>query len=539
MPRSLLTLLLIAPLATTPSLAQLSTAPVLAAPPNVNYPPIAKAAHVSGDVTVTFAINPDGTTTSVQIVSGPEMLRPAVAEPIKKWHFKTPLPLNAQTYFEAKYAFRIKTEEDDDDEDSLDRPPYSPGGDSDVINIVAGANTVTGDVHSLDGSQIIDVTATAPAKTKDPCPKDPQKTPPDKTDFSDYVELFTASCAESCPKYKVRVYRSGRVTWHGFDGVAALGDREALIDPSAADTLVNSFQSEEVWAACATEVPPDPPTDAKKRAEAESEYDYSDKFLTASIGGVTKSIIGGSVSDTYAWAIDRAADTHRWRHVDPATEPYANMGEDISTPKPGVTLLIRATHHFNPYNGQQTFTQLKKLLSNGEPVDAADASGWTALMYASYFDAVHYDAAQPDPIKLLLDAHADPNRASLHGDTALMFAAYRGKLPQILLDHGANLNAHNADGLTPLMLLAQFTDADTLKAALTAGADPNAHDNLGRTPLDYLGAAYCGHAIVPLPTPFLMVIPPPRPPCPATTPELLQSQSILQAAMKAAANARQ
>jgi TonB family protein len=533
MPRGLTTLLL-ALLATTPVLAQFSTAPVLAGPPNVNYPPIAKAAHVSGDVTVTFAINPDGTTNSVQIVSGPEMLRGAVAEPIKKWRFKTPLPLNAQTYFEAKYAFRIKTEEEDDDEDNLDTPPYSPGGDSDVINIVAGANTVTGDVHSLDGSQIIDVTATAPAKADDRCPQDPQKTPPDKTDFSDYVELFSAGCAGTCPDYKVRVYRSGRVTWHGIDGVAAIGDREALIDPSAADTLVNSFQSDEVWAACSTELPPDLPTDPTKRAQAKDEYDYSDKFLTASIGGVAKSIIAGSVSDTYAWTIDRAADTHRWRHVDPALEPYANMGEDIATPKPGVTLLMRATRHYNPYTGRQTYTYLEKLLKRGEPVEAADASGWTALMYASNVDSTDETA-----IKLLLDAHADPNRASLHGDTALMFAAYRGKLPQILLDHGANLNAHNADGLTPLMLLAQYPDPGTLKAALAAGADPTAHDNLGRTALDYLSAAYCGHAIVPLPAPSLMVIPPPRPPCPSTTPEFKQSQSILQAAMKSAANARQ
>jgi len=529
MPRGL-TILLLFTLLTTPALSQFPTAPVLAAPPNVNYPPIAKAAHVSGDVTVTFAINPDGTTTAVQLVSGPPMLAGAVVEPIKKWHFKTPLPLNAQTYFEAKYAFRIKTD-DDDEEDSLDRPPYIPSG-GDVIYIQPGANTVVGDVHSADGSQIINVTATAPVKAEDHCPKDPQKTPPDKTDFSDYVELFTASCAATCPDYRVRVYRNGRVTWRGFDGVAAIGDREALIDASAADALVTSFQSEDVWAACSVALPPDP----KTRAKADSDDDYFGELFTASIGGVTKTITGGSISDTYEWGIDRAADTHRWRHVDPATEPYTNMADDLSTPKPGMTLLIRATRHFNPYTGQQTFTYLDKLLKSGEPVNAADASGWTALMYAS-----NLDSWTEEPIKLLLEAHADPNIASLHGDTALMFSAYRGTLSQPLLDHGANLNAHNADGVTPLMLLAQKPDPDELKAALTAGADANAHDNLGHTALDYLIAASCGQPIIAISQnrqfePGNVRYDPLH--CPSTTPEFLQSQSLLQAAMKASAATR-
>ena len=84
-----------------------------------------------------------------------------------------------------------------------------------------------------------------------------------------------------------------------------------------------------------------------------------------------------------------------------------------------------------------------------------------------------------------------------------MFAAYRGTLLQLLPAAGANINAHNADGVTTLMLLAQAEkeDTDELNEALTAGADPNAHDNLGRTALDYLRAASCGKLIIPLPQP--------------------------------------
>jgi TonB family protein len=511
-----------------------SAAPILTAPPNIVYPPIAKAAHVSGDVTVTFAINPDGTTTSVQAVSGPPMLIGAVVDRIKHWTFKTPLPLNSQTYFEAKYSFIVKTS-DDDEEDNLDTPPYIPSG-GDVIVIQPGANTITGDVHSTDGSQVIDVTATPAAKAQDRCPKDPQKTPPDKTDFSDYIELLRHDCDQGCPSYRVRIYRNGRVTWNGFNDVAAKGDREALIDAGTADTLLDSFQSEEFWASCSVPPPPDP----KPHTKADAEDDITGMYLAASIGGLTKTIDERGFNNTYAWSIDRTADTHRWRHVDAATEPYDNMREDLTTPKPGMTLLIRATHHFNPYTGQQTFTYLDKLLKRGEPVDAADASGWTALMYASYLDSYQSGSTEGDPIKLLLDARADPNRASLHGDTALMFAAYRGTLLQPLLAHGADINAHNADGVTALMLLAQGGDpTEQLQQALTAGADPTAHDSRGRTAFDYLTAASCGKPIIPL-APFsgggmiAQVIPKNPPPCPDTSNKsFLASQALLQKAMAA------
>jgi TonB family protein len=555
-----LTLLLLT--AAAPTLAQFSTAPVLTAPPNVNYPPIAKAAHVSGDVTVTFAINPDGTTTSVQVVSGPEMLRDAVAEPIRHWRFKTPLPLNAQTYFEAKYAFRIKTNEDEGTEDSLDTPPYSPCC-GDMITIRASGITLSGDVHSVDGSETIDLIPASISKAEDRCPKDTYKQPSDKADFSDYVELFRYNCDEGCPTYRVRVYRNGRISWRGFNDVVAKGDREALIASSAADALVTSFQSEQFWSACSVASPPDPrpkpklqPSEKPARDDDNSsdtiatEEEATGVYLTASIGGITKTLNAwqysfpdSEVGQIYAWAIDRAADTHRWRHPDPATEPYDNMYDDLETPKPGITLLIRATNHFNPYTGQQTFTYLDKLLKRGEPVNAADASGWTALMYASYLDPIHYDAAQPDPIKLLLYAHADPNIASLHGDTALMFAAYHGTFLQPLIDHGANINAHNADGVTPLMLLAQKPDPDEIKDALAAGADPNAHDNLGRTAFDYLRAASCDKPIIPFPQSrggmVLSTVRTGPPPCPSNTPKFLQSQSLLQAAMKAAARPHQ
>jgi len=57
---------------------------------------------------------------------------------------------------------------------------------------------------------------------------------------------------------------------------------------------------------------------------------------------------------------------------------------------------------------------------------------------------------------------------------------------------------------------------------------------LGRTALDYLRAAGCDHAIVVLPVPEMTIGPKPGVTCPERTPEYVQSESLLKAAMKRA-----
>ena len=508
--------------------ASAQSVPILVSPPGILYPPIAKAAHVSGDVTVTFSINPDGTTTAVDGVSGPVMLRNTVAERIQHWIFRTPLPIGSSVDFEAKYSFKFTTDEDPDYEGSLDLPPgiFFPTR-SDVGTSPAG--TVIGEVSSASGSQI-DLSATEPSRSVDLCPQDSNKTPPNKTDLNDYVEVLHDAGAQDLPGYKARLYRNGRITWHGYRNVTTIGDSEGLLNASAADAVISRFQGERFWSSCSAPLPN--MDDESLRKTEEEEDEAAGAYLTVNIGGIVKTTRDNDLDD---WIIDRSADLHRWRHIDAASEPYSNMYEDIQLPKPDMTLLIRATYHFNPYTGAQTFSYLDRLLKRGESVDAADASGWTPLMYASYLDSHLAEQKDGDPIKLLLDAHADPNRASLHGDTALMFAAYRGALLQPLLDHGADINAHNAEGVTTLMLLAQAaTDIGELKEALAAKANPNAQDNHGRTALDYLIAASSHRPIVAFPKPKSesITVDIHTPPYPDTSSKyFLDARSLLQRAM--------
>ena len=71
------------------------------------------------------------------------------------------------------------------------------------------------------------------------------------------------------------------------------------------------------------------------------------------------------------------------------------------------------------------------------------------------------------------------------GMTALSFAAREGRLEaaRLLLDAGADVNAREANGISPLVMA--LTNRHTAVAALllSRGADPNAADWWGRTPL--------------------------------------------------------
>ena len=59
-----------------------------------------------------------------------------------------------------------------------------------------------------------------------------------------------------------------------------------------------------------------------------------------------------------------------------------------------------------------------------------------------------------------------------------------GQMVQELIALGANIHSHEEfHGETPLHLAARHSRADAAKRLLEAGADANATDNLGRTPL--------------------------------------------------------
>ena len=53
------------------------------------YPPLARATHTEGDVSLAFEILPDGSTTNVRILSGHKLLGPAALDAAGGWKFST------------------------------------------------------------------------------------------------------------------------------------------------------------------------------------------------------------------------------------------------------------------------------------------------------------------------------------------------------------------------------------------------------------------------------------------------------------------
>ena len=118
---------------------------------------------------------------------------------------------------------------------------------------------------------------------------------------------------------------------------------------------------------------------------------------------------------------------------------------------------------------------VKALIAAGAKLDDQDPRGRTALSEAAF-------AAYVDVAEALLTAGADPKLEMFDGTTALGCAARANspELIRLLIKHGAKVDSPKAP---PIVAAAANGNMAALHALIDAGADVNAMDGNGRTPL--------------------------------------------------------
>ena len=121
---------------------------------------------------------------------------------------------------------------------------------------------------------------------------------------------------------------------------------------------------------------------------------------------------------------------------------------------------------------------LRALIEKKVDVNATEADGSTALLWASYRD-------DTESAKLLIRARANVNAANDLGVTPLWTASQNGSSAMVrtLLEAGANPNAALLAGETPGMVAARSGYAEIVEQLLVKGANANARGARGQTAL--------------------------------------------------------
>ncbi|XP_069825414.1 ankyrin repeat domain-containing protein 50-like isoform X2 [Dendropsophus ebraccatus] len=146
------------------------------------------------------------------------------------------------------------------------------------------------------------------------------------------------------------------------------------------------------------------------------------------------------------------------------------------------------------YMGHGAVAEL--LLKSGADINQCDGDGRSALAVACL--CVPTGQRHPQLVSVLLDHGADPELRDKEGLTPLLVAAYEGQeeVAELLLEAGANPDKAGKDQMTPLLAASSGGHAETVRVLLLWGASTDVSDKEGRSALLLAAAAARGEEAV-------------------------------------------
>ena len=130
--------------------------------------------------------------------------------------------------------------------------------------------------------------------------------------------------------------------------------------------------------------------------------------------------------------------------------------------------------------------KIRQLLSDGASPNQTDEDGTTTGMHVSA------SSGNLQIMAILYKAGADINARDSVGNSPLDLAAEHDQLEaaKLLIEMKARVNDQNKNGMTALMFAAKAGDVEMVRALLEGGANPNMSDYTGR---DAVGCAQESH----------------------------------------------
>jgi ankyrin repeat protein len=192
-----------------------------------------------------------------------------------------------------------------------------------------------------------------------------------------------------------------------------------------------------------------------------SEHDQSDKNLALLSAAETGKI------DSIRALIDYGADPNADFSKQTITRESGGM---IMENTGGSSVLISAAASGNP-------DMLREVLRYNPKLDVRDYEGKTALFAAGDYRDTDVDGARAECVRLLIQAGANVNAHDKNGNTPL-HETFLTEVEEELIKLGADVNARNKDGETPI-----FTTVDNsaLSLYIEHGADLSIRNNKGQT----------------------------------------------------------